>query len=236
MLVRRVVRRSFRPATNLFRGLRRKIYGPTTHVQTDSNLVSLTFDDGPNPKSTVELLKILESFGAKATFFIVGKNAIRYPEIVKLIADQGHAIGNHSYSHATFPHMTSKARRSDIHKCEAALQPYMAMLFRPPFGSENIFCHYDALHLGYRVIKWNISVDDWRQYSPEWIAERLVNQLKGGSIALLHDNVIDRPGSDQQQTLEATRMLLSVASRRYTFCTVPQLLAAGKPMTSFHDP
>jgi peptidoglycan-N-acetylglucosamine deacetylase len=224
-----------RPTTILFGGLRRKYYGPTTHVRTDANLVALTFDDGPHPKFTEELVKILASFGAKATFFMIGQNAVRYPELVKLVADHGHAIGNHSFSHAAFPKLSSKARRSDIQQCEAVLRPYMVKLFRPPFGAENMLCHRDALDLGYQVVKWNLATDDWNEHSPEWITQRLLQRIGPGSIALLHDNVVDRPGSDRTQTLEAVRGVLGLASGRYQFCTVPQLLQVGMPMTSFQD-
>jgi peptidoglycan/xylan/chitin deacetylase (PgdA/CDA1 family) len=232
---REIIRRAMRPPTILFGGLRRKYYGPTTHVRTDADLVALTFDDGPHPKFTEELLTILASFGAKATFFMIGQNAARYPELVKLVADQGHAIGNHSFSHAAFPKLSSKERRRDIQQCEAVLQPHTAKLFRPPFGAESMLSHRDALDLGYHVVKWNIAADDCEEHSPDWIAQRLMQQIAPGSIVLLHDNVVDNPGSDRTQTLDAVRRVLGNASGRFQFCTVPQLLRAGIPMTTFED-
>lgn len=197
--------------------------------------MALTFDDGPHPKFTCEILKILAEFGAKATFFMVGQNALRYPELIKQVAAGGHAIGNHSFSHAAFPKLNGKARRADIEQCEAVLQPHMAKLFRPPFGSENMSSHRDARRLGYRVIKWSISADDWQPHSPDWIANRLLHQMMPGSIALLHDNVADNPDSDRTQTLQAVRKVLADASGRYEFCTVPQLLGAGVAMASFNE-
>jgi len=229
----KVLRRAFRPATDLFGGLRRKYYGPITRVRTTQNLVALTFDDGPHPEFTVELLDILAAFGAKATFFMVGQNAARHPEIVKKVVDRGHAIGNHSYSHPSFPRLNSKARLGEIQRCEAAVGQHMAKLFRPPFGAENALCHHDALQLGYRIVNWSISVDDWRHHSAEWIADRLLQQLRPGSIALLHDNVVDDPATDRRETLEAVEHVLKAASDRFEFCTLPDLLAAGTPMTSF---
>ena len=233
-LLDRSVRRALRPMTNVIGGLRRKFYGPITHVRTEDNLVALTFDDGPHPKYTIELLEILERFGAKATFFMVGQVAARYPELVKLVADKGHAIGNHSFSHAAFPSLTRDGRKAELKKCEAVLKPHMGMIFRPPFGSENIWCHRDAIALNYRVVKWNISVDDWREHPADWIAEQLLKQMRTGSIALLHDNVVDDPEANQVRTLEAVRCVLNKSAGRFNFCTLPYLLAAGKPKTSFH--
>src|SRR6185437_3071900 len=121
-----------------FARLRRKYYGPITHVQTSANLVALTFDDGPHPKFTIELIRILRHFGAKATFFMVGKAASLNPEVVKLVVEEGHAIGNHSFSHIAFPHLDSAARRDEISRCAEILRPYGTKLFRPPYGVENM--------------------------------------------------------------------------------------------------
>lgn len=229
----KIARRALRPAFDLVGGLRRKYYGPITHVRTTSKLAALTFDDGPHPKYTVELLEILASFGAKATFFMIGQRAIQYPELVKLVADHGHAIGNHSFSHPSFPTVDAKTRQNEIQRCEAALRPHMVKLFRPPFGSENLFCHRELHRFGYRVVKWNVAADDWEEHSPEWIADRLLRQIEPGVITLLHDNLVDKPESNRTQTLEAVRKVLRETSGRLTFCTVPHLLAAGTPMRSF---
>lgn len=230
----KIRRRTLRPATYVLGGLRRKFYGPITHVRTEENLVALTFDDGPHPKYTVELLEILEQFGAKVTFFMVGQVAARHPEIVELVAAKGHAIGNHSFSHVAFPALASSDRNAELEKCEAVLRPYQAMIFRPPFGSEDIWCHRDTTKSNYHVVKWSISVDDWREHPADWIAEQLLQQMKPGAIVLLHDNVADNPESDQTRTLEAVRSVLSKDAGRFKFCTLPQLLAAGRPQRSFH--
>jgi peptidoglycan-N-acetylglucosamine deacetylase len=229
----KIGRRLARQVIDFPGGLRRKYYGPITHVRTEANLVALTFDDGPHPLFTPDLLRILDRFSAKATFFMVGEKARQNPEIVKQVADGGHAIGNHSFSHARYTKLTSDARRRDIRECEAVLHPYMVKLFRPPFGQENALTHRDALQLGYHVVKWNLAPDDWRPHTPDWIAEYFLEQVAPGAIALLHDNVIDNPESDRAQTLDAVEKVLARASDRYQFCTVPQLLTAGLPMTTF---
>ena len=224
---------ALRKAADLFGGIRRKFYGPVTHVRTRSNLVALTFDDGPHPEFTVELLRILKHFDAKATFFMVGRIAAQYPEIVKMVAEEGHAIGNHSLTHAKFPGLDSKERQIEIEHCARILHPHSAKLFRPPFGEENLSCHRDALRLGYQVITWNVSADDWRRHSSDSIAERLLSLLKAGSIVLMHDNLATDPAADQKQTLIAVEKMLGAAQGKFAFCTVPRLLAMGRPMTSF---
>lgn len=224
---------ALRKTADFFGGIRRKFYGPVTHVRTDSNLVALTFDDGPHPEFTAELLRILKLFDAKATFFMVGRIAAQYPEIVKMVADQGHAIGNHSLTHVKFPGLASKERRAEIEQCARILHPYSAKLFRPPFGEENLSCHRDARRLGYQVITWNLSADDWRGHSSDSIAERLLSLLKAGSIVLMHDNLATDPAADRKQTLAAVENMLVAARGKFAFCTVPSLLAMGRPMTSF---
>jgi peptidoglycan/xylan/chitin deacetylase (PgdA/CDA1 family) len=222
-----------------FARMRRKYYGPITHVQTDANLVALTFDDGPHPNFTVELTRILARFDAKATFFMVGKAASLNRDVVKLVAEEGHAIGNHSFTHIALPHLDSAARREEIRQCAETLRPYATMLFRPPYGVENMFCHRDARSLGYQVVKWNVAVSDWEDNSGDWIAEGILQRLTAGSIVLLHDNLIKhhdlagQPTDNRDQTLDAVEKVLSRASGRFKFCTVPELLKAGRPMTSF---
>lgn len=215
-------------------GFRRKLYGPITHVKTNSNAAALTFDDGPHPENTVALLNVLKRYGAKATFFMIGQRAQRYPDLVKMVAEQGHAVANHSLTHAAFPTLSSSARVREIEACHDALRPYATHLFRPPFGLENMFTHKDAKQLGYDVIKWSLSVDDWRDHPAGWIADRMISQLAAGSIILLHDNRIEDPAASQKQTVEALEKVLAATNKRFSFCTVPELLKMGTPMSSFH--
>jgi len=232
-LLQKLVRGSSRRTGLFFTGFRRKFYGPITHVETGAKAAALTFDDGPHPEYTAALLQVLKHYGAKATFFMIGKTAQRYPDLVKIVADQGHAIENHSLTHTPFPSLDSKARIDEIIACDKVLQPYSVTLFRPPFGLENTFTHRDATRLGYRVIKWSISVDDWRDHSPDWIADKLTSQLRGGSIMLLHDSRIDVPQKSQMNTVYALEKVLAAKGKKYEFCTGPKLLTLGRPMTSF---
>lgn len=232
-LLRKIIRGSSRRAGLFLTGFRRKFYGPITHVATDVKAAALTFDDGPHPEYTVALLRVLERYGAKATFFMIGETARRHPELIRLVAEQGHAIANHSLTHRPFPSLSAKARADEIIACEEVLHPYSTRLFRPPFGLENLFTHRDATRLGYRVIKWSVSVDDWRDHTPDWLADKLSAQLASGSIVLLHDNRIDDAAKSQLNTVHALERFLPATSGSYRFCTVPELLKLGQPMTSF---
>ena len=222
-----------RRASVFFSGFRRKLYGPITHVKTSHNAVALTFDDGPHPENTMALLNVLKRYGAKATFFVIGQRAQQYPDLIRLVAEEGHAVANHSLTHRAFPTLSSGARMQEIRACQEALHPYGSNLFRPPFGLENMFTHNDARLLGYDVIKWSISVDDWRDHPSEWLADRIMDRLVPGSIILLHDNRLETPAVSQKQTADALEKVLAATNRNFTFCTVPELLKMGKPMSSF---
>jgi len=110
----------------------RHLMGIITHVETQEEVAALTFDDGPHPEYTPRLLEILERLQARATFFMVGEAAQRHREIVRRVADAGHAIGNHSWDHPSFPQITGRERREQIRPCERAIAPYGERIFRPP--------------------------------------------------------------------------------------------------------
>jgi peptidoglycan-N-acetylglucosamine deacetylase len=213
--------------------VRRKAFGPITHVATNLNLVALTFDDGPHPEYTLQLLEILRRYGAKATFFMVGEAAKHHPSVVRTVSEHGHAIGNHTLNHVALPDLSSKARQEQIRGCSEILGCHEAKLLRPPYGSENILSHLDARRLGYRVIKWNVAVADWEDRTAESLATRLLEQIKPGAIVVMHDNVYGKPDRRREQTLEAVKTILGELSQTFCFCTVPELLRRGKAMTSF---
>jgi peptidoglycan/xylan/chitin deacetylase (PgdA/CDA1 family) len=102
----------------------RPVLETISSVATTEPIAALTFDDGPHPRHTPKLLEILKRYNAKATFFMVGKVASRYPELVKAVADAGHVIGNHSWDHPSFPSLTRSERLSQVLRCAAALNPY----------------------------------------------------------------------------------------------------------------
>lgn len=209
-----------------------------TNVETSQPVAALTFDDGPHPDYTPQVLKILERHQAKATFFMVGEAAQKYPEIVKMVAEGGHAIGNHSWNHPYLPRLRSRLRRlKQMWACARALAPYSQRLFRPPFGAHNDQVLWDSKILRYKVIMWNASAQDWIPQNSDEIAQKIIERLKPGNIFLLHDTICDRrvPESDRNREpmIQGLDMALSVINDRIRFVTVPTLLLAGRPVSNW---
>ena len=204
--------------------------GTVTRVMTDKPFVALTFDDGPNPAYTPQLLDILARHQARATFFMVGETAAKHKDLVADVAARGHAIGNHSWDHPSFPSLTGSQRRRQLRRCSAALAPHGQRLFRPPFGHQDLASRLDALWLGYEVIAWTALAGDWRDRGPDEILQKLAGRIEPGTIVLLHDALfssLEPAYLDRTPTLQAVDRLLDEYAD-YQFVTVPELLASGQ--------
>lgn len=155
--------------------------------------VAITFDDGVDPLMTPKVLDVLRSHNAKATFFIIGKKACQYPEIVKQIANEGHAIGSHSYYHqGYFPMKSTAAMCKEIQMCSQILESITEVevqLFRPPFGVTNPMVRRAVRQSGLTSIGWSIRSLDTMGGNKSRIFDRVTSKLKSGSIILLHDNL-----------------------------------------------
>lgn len=152
-------------------------------LKTNDKVVYLTFDDGPEPKITEYILELLESYKAKATFFCTGLNIENYPELYKMLVDNGHSIGNHSYSHINLAKADNNEYVSDVTKCRNLIN---SDLFRPPWGKLNVML-FLKLKNKYRIILWDIDSKDykdnvnWDEYS-----NLMVKKTKTGNIVLFH--------------------------------------------------
>lgn len=225
-------RYTHRVARKLFCLAARPTVGTITHVKTRDPVVALTFDDGPHPTFTPLILDILADFRAHATFFMLGEAAERAPQLVKRIASCGHAIGNHSWDHPSLLSLNRQGRLEQIRRCAGVLAPYASPVFRPPYGHQNIALHLDALSLGYQVVTWNLSADDWQGHDGQSIADRVLREITPGSIVLFHDRIftaLDERYFDRRPTLKALRLLLEKMTGYYEFVTVPRLLRCGRP-------
>ena len=218
--------------------LARPIVGTITGADIPEPVVALTFDDGPHPKFTPDLLDILQEHGARATFFVVGAAVRRYPHIVRRAAEAGHAIGNHTWDHPSFPFISRRERFRQVHACAGAIAPYDQGLFRPPGGHQSPNSRIDLLMLRQRVIGWNVDIRDYVDQDAQSLAALMAKRLDPGSIVLLHDCLYDRPDADLSATLEAVDSVLSHFASSVEFLTVPELLARGRPkkINSFWTP
>ncbi|HLV01654.1 MAG TPA: polysaccharide deacetylase family protein [Acidobacteriota bacterium] len=224
-----------------FRYLVRNAVGTITRVETDAPVAALTFDDGPHPEFTPRLIRLLERFDARATFFMLGQSAAQYPEIVKRVAEAGHAIANHTFDHPSFPLITREERLNQLRSCREALSPYEQKLFRPPYGEQSKASHFDVTRLGYKVILFDAHADDWFEPDSERMTQLLHNQVRPGSIVCLHDAIYwhrlpslvprlaERPLVDRRSMLKALEKYLEKAARRFRFVTVPELFRYGRP-------
>lgn len=235
-----VARRILRLLRRVMTFFPRQVLGTITHVATREPIVALTFDDGPHPEYTPRLLEILARYGAKATFFVVGETATKYPELLQKMAGAGHAIGNHSWGHRSFPALGRNERRQEMEACEALIAPYSQKLFRPPYGNQIFASRFDAWRLGFRVIAWNVTGTDWRNDDAQAVFRRLADRLRPGSIILLHDALFDLEDQKfavRDATLGAVQLLLERYAQTYRFVTVPELLQRGRVVKAWwHQP
>lgn len=238
--LRRIVpastRRQIRELQRMASYIPRQIFGTITSVNTAEPAVAFTFDDGPHPVQTPRFLEMLEAHGARGTFFLIGESAQRHPELVQRILEKGHAVGNHSWDHSSFPALSARERRRQIRDCEKMLKEKHGKIFRPPYGNQTFLSRLDPLWLGCKVVTWNICGMDWRGETAECIADRILTALRPGSIVLLHDRLYryeDVSYASRDATLEALAIVLKAMADQYRFVTVPELLRLGRPNCEF---
>lgn len=192
-------------------------------VPVESRRIALTFDDGPHPFLTDEILSILEEYNVKATFFEVGVNVINYPDVAKRVIDAGHEIGNHTFSHRHLERMSEDAVRAEIEGCEDALEElaeYRPHLFRPPEGAVNSYIQQSSDVEDYHLILWSVDTRDWEVKNASKIAKTVLSEIQPGDIVLMHDFI-----GRGSQTPQALRILLPILLEQgYEPVTVSTLL------------
>ncbi|WP_410511056.1 polysaccharide deacetylase family protein [Paenibacillus sp. BR2-3] len=188
--------------------------------------LALTFDDVPDPRFTPQLLDVLHKYHIKATFFVVGSRAQRYPALVTRMVREGHIIGNHSYNHSQFTRLRMNAYKSQIIHTENIIKPlagYKPKLIRPPYGDISEAQLRWAKANGYKLINWNVDSLDWRSLSKTQVKANILSQAGRGSIILQHGG--GGRGSDLGGSIQALPEVISyMRERGYTFVTVPELL------------
>lgn len=151
--------------------------------------VALTFDDGPNIEQTPVILDVLAKKDIKATFFLIGQRSVQHPEITRRIANEGHAIGNHTWSHSWLPIRSTRYIENELTSCQNALADITGeapVLMRPPYGSRDFRMYRVARRLGLTPVLWSHDSHDWAGSSSKHILQRL-QRTKDGDIVLCHD-------------------------------------------------
>lgn len=192
--------------------------------------VALTFDDGPDTRFTPKVLDALKANQVKATFFVLGAMANTHPDVIKRIVNEGHVIGNHSYSHENLPKLSVDKFQNQIESTETILQNligYAPRLIRPPYGAINeeqvkwIADHH------YLIVNWNVDSLDWKSLNSDQVLHNIIQQTKPGSIILQHSGGAD--SQDLSGTVQAIGPLIAkLKAAGYTFVTVPELLHVTK--------
>ena len=193
-----------------------------SRIRTEGPFIAMTFDDGPHPVHTPRLLDILKRRNIKATFFVVGTNARRYPQLIRRMIAEGHEIGNHTVNHKYLSRISVEEARAEVLGCEKAIVAACGVkprILRPPGGHINDRVKvWLKKEFGYSTIMWAVDPEDWKRPGSDVVAHRIISETDPGEIVLAHD--IHGP------TIAAMpRALDRLLSNGYRFLTVSQLIA-----------
>lgn len=203
-------------------------------IPTNKPLIALTFDDGPHPIYTKEIMDLLNRHGAKATFFVTGSQVNKLPDIVKQLADDGHEIGNHTYHHIYSHTVSKEILREEIKKTEQKIVEITGVyphLFRPVGGYYDDLLIETAAEEDYQVIMWS-----WHQDSMDWanpgvghIIRNVLPRAQSGDIILFHD-----AGGKRVQTIQALEVIVpKLIEEGYELVTVSDLIRMTNHWTLF---
>lgn len=193
----------------------------------DGSYIALTFDDGPSPETTPRLLEILRQRNIKVTFFVLGNMVAKYPEVLKMIADEGHEIGSHSWSHPQLTRISAAALDKELGNTSEAIFQVTGkrpIFLRPPYGTMK-----PALRTtiedkyGLTIVNWSVDPNDWKNRNSQAVHDAIMAQVKPGAIVLSHDIYAT--------TVDAMpRILDELTAKGYKFATLSQMVAMDKPL------
>ncbi len=193
---------------------------PVYDLDPERKVVALTIDDGPDPRYTPTVLSMFEQYGIRATFFLIGENAVEHPALVREIADRGHHIANHTWTHPDLRHMSEGKVRDELERTSDLLQRTTGRQptwFRAPGGDFSAVSLKVAADLGMRNMAWSVDPRDWARPGTSAIIDRVLKNVRPGSIVLNHDG-----GGDRSQTVAALKAYLPVlVDSGYLFTAPP---------------
>ncbi len=191
-------------------------------VGTSLPYLALTFDDGPHPVHTPRLLDILKQRDAKATFFVIGGNARRHPDIMRRIVGEGHEVANHTATHPALSKLSDDAVRRELRLCHDAIASTAGVeprTMRPPYGAITASQKsWIRREFGYPTMMWSVDPLDWKRPGSSVVASRLVSGASSGGILLAHD-IHEGTISAMPSTID------QLAGRGFRFATVTELIA-----------
>ncbi|MDZ7964657.1 MAG: polysaccharide deacetylase family protein [Nostoc sp. DedSLP03] len=215
-------------------------------LKPNEKVIALTFDDGPSPKNTAQILEILKKNDIKATFFMIGEMVKYFPQVAKQVAADGHIIGNHTWHH-WYRHMDLATAANEIDRTAEIIYKTTGektTLFRPPGGFLNNGLAEYAKNEKYAVMMWSEQSGDAERRSPQvpGLVKNVLKYAKPGAIVLLHDG-----GGNRSKSVKALpEMIAGLKAQGYRFVTIPQLLeiqaqeksveTAASPLTNQEHP
>jgi len=200
------------------------------YVTTQQPVIALTFDDGPHPVFTPKVLNILKRYRVPATFFMVGVQMEKHPDLVNRVWQEGHAIANHTYSHRRLYKLTWDELSQEVSKTEGLVTQFTRQsprLLRPPWGmySQQV-CRF-ARQEGYHIVLWTVCVEHHDTPTPEAMAQRVLKKARPGGIILAHDGSTGEK-IDRSRTVQSLPLIIEGLQKKgYRFVTVPDLMKEG---------
>ncbi|MGB4595705.1 MAG: polysaccharide deacetylase family protein [Anaerolineaceae bacterium] len=196
-----------------------------------NKVVYLTFDDGPDPRWTPKVIKLLQAYNARATFFVLGRNAMSYPQLVKDMALSGQTFGNHSFNHAHIAVYSYSDFRAEVDDTTEAvkealqdtpeLEQLVTPCLRPPYGEVSPSLYDNAASMGLSIAFWTLDTEDWKNPDPQEVIQSIIEKVEPQSIILMHDG-----GEKREATLKSLALILHELSQQgYSF--LPMCTSAG---------
>ena len=193
----------------------------------DGSYIALTFDDGPSPETTPRLLEMLRQRNIKVTFFVLGNMVAKHPEVLKMIADEGHEIGSHSWSHPQLTRISAAALDKELGNTTEAIFQVTGkrpIFLRPPYGTMKPTLRTTIEDkYGLTIVNWSVDPNDWKNRNSQAVHDAIMAQVKPGAIVLSHDIYAT--------TVDAMpRILDELIAKGYKFATLSQMVAMDKPL------
>ncbi len=196
---------------------------------TGEKVIALTFDDGPSLNGTPEVLDVLKKYDVKATFFLIGHNTNRHPELARRIVNEGHQAAVHSFDHSyMLPFETPIQERHDANSARNAIRnatDEAPLFYRPPHGRLTPVMRWTISHDNFTMVKWNIETGDWKtSVGADAIKNQILTKAKPGAIILLHDGINKENDPDRREMLKAIDSAIPILQKEgYRFVTVSEL-------------